>query len=169
MHLRNATLPSTTRTQVSSNNIVVFCFRLRQCTMVRGYVYNANIDLGLCCWQLRMTNSRLVGGILTDRCCSVNWLTFICRTSHTESHYRSKLTGVDGSTGVWKAVQRLEINTVIKCHRLLAASTCSIACSKFDVKISTVKIFAVFIFVSRGFIRNIQKLALYENFPLYGI
>ena len=44
----------------------------------------------------KMTNSRLVGGILAD--------TFICRTSHAESHYRSRLTGVDGSTGVWKAV-----------------------------------------------------------------
>ena len=53
-----------------------------------------------------MTNSRLVGGILADRCCSVN---LICCTSHAESRYRSRLTGVDGSTGVWKAVRRLEV------------------------------------------------------------
>ena len=114
-----------------------------------------------------MTNSRLVGGILADRCCSVN---LTCRTSHVESRYRSRLTGVDGSTGVWKAVRRLEIP--LKRHRhdcLVAASACSIAHSKFDIKILTVKIFAVFIFVSRGFIRNIRKLAPYENFPLYGI
>ena len=45
---------------------------------------------------------------------------------------------------------------------------CSIARSKFYAKISMVKIFAVFIFVSRGFMRNIRKLAPYENFPLYG-
>ena len=49
--------------------------------MVRGYVYNADICMGLCCWQ-EFRNSRLVGGILAvvasldparlDCCCSVN-------------------------------------------------------------------------------------------------
>ena len=137
--------------------------------------------LVLCCWQ-KFRNSRLVGGILAvvaslagpeparlDRCCWVNWLTFICRTSHAESRYRSMQA--NGCRRVhWSLEGRSKArNTVIKPHCLLAASTCSIARSKFDVKISMVKIFAVFIFVSRGFIRNIRKLAPYENFPLYGI
>ena len=44
-----------------------------------------------------MTNSRLVGGVglLTDCCCSVNLAYFRL----------TWLTGVDGSTGVWKAVR----------------------------------------------------------------
>ena len=67
-----------------------------------------------------------------------------------EKCYRRRLTGVDRSTGVWKAFECQKYR--YKCHRLLAASTCSIAHAKFDVKISTIKIFAVFIFISRGFI-----------------
>ena len=69
--------------------------------MVRGYVYNADIWASVVDKNL-MTNSRLVGGILT----------FICRTFYAESRYHSRLTGVDGSTGVWKAIRRLEINTI---------------------------------------------------------
>ena len=42
--------------------------------MVRGYVYNADIWASVVGKNFEMTNSRLVGGILADRCCSVNYL-----------------------------------------------------------------------------------------------
>ena len=117
--------------------------------MVREYhVYSADIWASVV--GEKMTNSRLVGGTLADRCCSMN--TAYCHMSHfPQTRYRRRLTGVHGgSTGVWKAVRTLEIP-------LLGASTCLIARSKVVVKISTVKIFAVFIFVSRGFIQNLHR------------
>ena len=116
--------------------------------MVREYhVYSAGIWASVV--GEKMTNSHLVGGILADRCCSMNLA--YCYLSHfPQTRYHRRLTGVDGSTGVWKAVQTLEIP--LQTPSLARASTCSIAHSKFDV---TIKIFAVFIFVYRGFIQNI--------------
>ena len=85
----------------------------------------------------KMTNSRLVSGILADRCCSRrSWLALICRTSH-----KLRLTGVDGSTGVWKAVRRLEIP--LQTASLARRFRVFVARSNFDVKISTVKIFEI--------------------------
>ena len=60
----------------------------------------------------------MVGGILADRCCSINM--DYCHLSHfPQTRYRRRLTGVrvDGSTGVWKAIRTLEIN-VIACSPL---------------------------------------------------
>ena len=75
--------------------------------MVREYhVYSADIWASVV--GEKMTNSHLVGGILADRCCSMNLA--YCHLSHfPQTHYRRRLTGVDGSTGVWKAVRMLEI------------------------------------------------------------
>ena len=42
--------------------------------MAGGYVYNADIWASVVGEEFRkMTNSRLVGGILADRCCSLNF------------------------------------------------------------------------------------------------
>ena len=99
-------------------------------------VYNADIWASVVGEEFRkMTNSRLVGGILTDHCCSVN-LAHFHLLHFPQPHYRCRLTGVDGSTRVLK-------RRLYKCNRLLDASMCSITCSKFDVKFRLLK-FSVF-------------------------
>ena len=55
-----------------------------------------------------MANSHLVGSILADRCCSVN-LAYFHLSHFPQPRYCRRLTGVDGSIGVWKAIRRLEI------------------------------------------------------------
>ena len=79
--------------------------------MVRGYhVYNADIWASVVGEELKkMTNS-----ILANHCCSVN-LAYFYSSHFPQARYGRRLTGVDGSTGVWKAVRRLEITNAITC------------------------------------------------------
>ena len=76
--------------------------------MVRGYqVYNTDIWASVVGEEfLKMTNSCLVGGMHTR--CSVN-LAYFHLSNFPQARYRRRLTGIDGSTGVWKAGRRLEI------------------------------------------------------------
>ena len=83
------------------------------------------IPLGLCCWR-EMTISYLVGGILADHCCHLSHFPQTC--------YRRRLTGVDGSTGVWKAVRMPEIPLVTN------AIACSpLPCVRLPVQNLTLK------------------------------
>ena len=73
--------------------------------MVRRYhVYNADIWASVVGEEFqKVTNRRLLSGILANRCCSVN-LAYFHLSHFPQAHYHHRLTGVDGSTGVWKAV-----------------------------------------------------------------
>ena len=80
-----------------------------------------------------------------------------------QARYRRRLTGVDGSTGVWKAVHRIEILLQMPslARRFGIHMRVRITHSKFDIKISTVKKFS-FSYVCKGFIPNTQRIATYE-------
>ena len=96
-------------------------------------------------------NNLLAIGILAVCCCSVN-LAYFYVSHFPQPHYCHRLRYVDSSTGVWKAVQRLEI----------LLQTPSLACH-FHVLESSFKI--LFFPISRLH----TKYTPYENFPLYGI
>ena len=125
--------------------------------MVRGTTSTMLIS-GPLLLAMNFEKWHLVCGILADCCCSVN-LAYFHLSHFPQAHYRCLLSDVDRSTGVWKAVQRLEIPLQLN------AIACSLLpCVRLPVQNLMLKFrllkFSVFIFVSRRFIRN--TVAPYE-------
>ena len=89
-------------------------------------------------------------------------LCLLQRITLLKPRYRCRAKGCrPESTGVtvWKVVRRLEVE-----HHASLLLPC-VRITRFSVNFHICK---NFIFVSRGFIRNVRKFALFENFPLYG-
>ena len=78
--------------------------------MVRGYhIYKAIIWASVVGEEFReVMNCHLAAGILANHCCSVN-LAYFSVLHFPQSCYCHRLKAcVDGSTGLWKAIRRLE-------------------------------------------------------------
>ena len=119
--------------------------------MVRGYhVYNADICMGLCCWR-----GIPAGWQHTRRLLLLSELGLFSSVALPTVSISSQANGCRWVH--WNLVGCSKARSTVT-NALLAHCFYVFDCLfKFDVKISTVKIF---IFVSRGFIRNVQHFAL---------